>query len=251
MQNMIVQIYEIQTPEEAEKCIELGVDNVGSVLLSEKNWRQPVLKETTSVSEGTHAKNSIIPLFQEIDTLYRVLDYYQPHFLHLCENLVDHQGQEINLEPFISLQSKIKERYREVEIIRSLPLPRSGLKPDFPTLPIARKLESVSDLFLTWLGEEPVKGYIGITGKRCDLKIARELILQCKIPVILAGGLSPENIYNALMETGPAGADSCTQTNKVDKSGNPVRFKKDFAKVKKFVDEVERAEKIGPQGFEG
>jgi phosphoribosylanthranilate isomerase len=52
------------------------------------------------------------------------------------------------------------------------------------------------------------------------------------------------------METGPAGADSCTQTNKVDKSGNPIRFKKDFARVKKFVDEVERAEKIGPRGFE-
>ena len=32
---MITQIYEIQTPQEAEKCIELGVDQIGSVLLSQ------------------------------------------------------------------------------------------------------------------------------------------------------------------------------------------------------------------------
>ena len=32
---MIIQIYEIQTPSEAERCIELGVDHIGSVILSE------------------------------------------------------------------------------------------------------------------------------------------------------------------------------------------------------------------------
>ena len=93
----------------------------------------------------------------------------------------------------------------------------------------------------TWLGEEPVKGFIGITGMTCDWKISRELVVQCKIPVILAGGLSAENVYKAVMETGPAGADSCTQTNKVDKRGNPVRFIKDFGRVKRFVNEVRRA----------
>ncbi len=38
---MIVQVYEIQTPHEAEKCIDLGVDHLGSVVLSEEEWRQP------------------------------------------------------------------------------------------------------------------------------------------------------------------------------------------------------------------
>ena len=66
---MIVQIYEIQTPAEAEQCIEAGVDHVGSVLLSEMPWRQPVLKETLGVSQGTDVKNSLISLSQEVDTL--------------------------------------------------------------------------------------------------------------------------------------------------------------------------------------
>jgi phosphoribosylanthranilate isomerase len=36
---MIVQIYEIQDPWQAERCIELGVDHIGSVLLSQNQWR--------------------------------------------------------------------------------------------------------------------------------------------------------------------------------------------------------------------
>jgi hypothetical protein len=37
--------------------------------------------------------------------------------------------------------------------------------------------------------------------------------------------------------------DSCTQTNVQDKSGRPIRFKKDFVKVKNLVDQVRAAEK--------
>lgn len=223
----------------------MGVDHVGSTLLYESDWKQPGVKEAIGASKGTGVKNSIIPLFSKMDTLSRLLDYYQPDFIHLCEDLTDNQGQEINLDEYVSMQSKLKEKFPEVGIIRSIPIPGKGLTPDFPTLKIARRLESVSDLFLTdtWLGEGPVKGFIGITGKLCDLVLAKNLVFQTKIPVILGGGLSPENVYEALMEVSSAGADSCTHTNKRDGEGNPIRFKKDFDRVKKFIKEVRRAEK--------
>jgi phosphoribosylanthranilate isomerase len=242
---MIIQIYEIQTPKEATKCIELGVDHVGSVLLSKSEWRQPVLKETIGVSNGTRVKNSLIPLFQEVDTLYRVLDYYRPDFIHFCESLMDKLGKQTEIDHFIDLQIKIKEGFPQVGIIRSIPIPVEVPASGFPSLWIAEKLEPVSDIFLTdtWLGEEPVAGFIGITGQTCDRHMARDLVLQSRIPVILAGGLSAENVYNALMEVRPAGADSCTKTNKEDKEGHPIRFQKDFDKIKRFVEEVRRCEK--------
>ena len=242
---MIVQIYEIQTPQEAERCIELGVDHVGSVIQSESEWQQPILKDTIDVSDGTRVKNSIIPLFQEIETLYRVLDYYRPDFIHFCETLTDRLGHEIDLDYFIDLQLKVKERFPQVNIIRSIPIPATGSASQFPSLGIARRLEPVSDMFLTdtWLGEEPIKGFIGITGQTCDRDMAKALVLQSRIPVILAGGLSPENVYSALRDVRPAGADSCTKTNKSDPDGNPIRFQKDFDKIKKFVEEVRRCEK--------
>jgi phosphoribosylanthranilate isomerase len=245
---VIVQIYEIQAPAEAEQCIEAGVDHVGSVLLSDRVWRQPVLKETLSVTRGTHVKNSLISLFQTVDTLYRVLDYYRPDYIHFCESLTDNHGGEIDLEKYIGLQMRLRERFPEVGIIRSIPVPVMDAAPEYPTLKIAERLEPVSDIFLTdtWLEEAPMEGFIGITGRRCDWKRARELVLQSQIPVILAGGLSPDNVYEGLREVGPAGADSCTQTNKRDKKGNPIRFEKDFDRVKRFVQEVRRAEDLSP-----
>jgi len=242
---MIVQIYEIQTPEEAEKCIGLGVDHVGSVLVSLEQWKQTGIKETINASKGTQARSALIPLFQGLDPLSRVLEYYQPDYLHFCETLTTDNGKEVELEPYIRLQQKLKERFPDIKIMRSIPIPLNGFKKDFPTLSIARELEQVSDVFLTdtWLGKEPVEGFIGITGKRCDPQIAKKLVKQSSIPVILAGGLSSENVYDALVEIQPAGADSCTQTNETNEKGSPLRFRKDYDKVKRFVEEVRKAER--------
>lgn len=241
---MITQIYEIQIPQEAEKCIELGVDQIGSVLLSQGDWRVEVLREVTRICESTDIKCSLIPLFQDSNTLYRVIDYYRPHFIHFCESLTDSDGQEIELDRFIEFQSNLKDKFPEIRIMRSIPVPEEGSSSRFPTIAIARALEPVSDIFLTdtWLGKEPVEGYIGITGATCDWEIARELVLKSKIPVILAGGLSPENVYDAVLKVFPFGADSCTQTNLVDEDGNHIRFRKDFKKVEKFIKEVRSAE---------
>ena len=241
---MIVQIYEIQTPDEAEQCIELGVDHIGSVILSQDEWRVPLLREVIRLSDGTGAKNSLIPLFADSDTLYRALDYYCPHYVHFCDSLTDNDGRKIELDGFIRSQSSLREKFPEIGIIRSIPIPQEGTAPHFPTLSIARALEPVSDVFLTdtFLEKEPVTGFIGITGKTVDWEMARDLVVQSQIPVILAGGLSPENVYEAVVKVLPAGADSCTQTNQVDQKGSPARFKKDFQKVEAFVKAVRRAE---------
>lgn len=242
---MIVQIYEIQAPQEAEECIESGVDHIGSVLSSKDEWRQPLLKEMIRISKAAGLKNSLLPLFRDEDTLLRILEYYTPTYLHFCDSLTNHLGRQIDLEAMIGLQSRLKEKFPEIGIIRTIPIPpKDEGSQDFPLLENARAFTSVSDIFLidTWVQNEPVGGFIGITGRTPDWDMACELVLNTDIPVILAGGLSPENVYEALLKVLPAGADSCTQTNRIDESGNSVRFTKDFKKVEKFVSEVRRAE---------
>ena len=242
---MIIQVYEIQTPEEAWKCMNLGVDHIGSVVLSREEWRVPSIKEVIRLSEGTDTRNSLIPLFQEPETIFRTLDYYKPHYVHFCDSLIYQGGQQADMEGLFSMQLGLKQRFPEIGIMRSVPIPRNGDSADFPTLSLARMLEPVSDIFLTdtWLGKEPVQGFIGITGETSDWRIARALVTQSNIPVILAGGLSPENVYRALTEVLPQGADTCTRTNSVDAKGRTVRFKKDFKRVEAFIKEVRRAEK--------
>ena len=147
----------------------------------------------------------------------------------------------------IGLQKRLKAKFPEIGIIRTIPVPQKddGSK-DFPLLENARAFASVSDFFLidTWVQNEPIGGFVGITGLTPDWDMARELVFQSDIPVILAGGLSPDNVFEALLKVLPAGADSCTQTNRTDDTGNTIRFKKDFNKVEKFVSEVRRAEEV-------
>ena len=242
---MIVQIYEIQIPEEAERCVELGVDHIGSVLVSAQEWCQPLIRDLIRATSGTNSKNSLIPLFADQDLLYKAMDYYQPHFVHFCESLTDVQGRVRDLQPIAETQVRFKRMFPQIGIIRTIPIPLSGKALNFPTLEIACALEGASDFFLTdtWLGQEPVEGYVGITGQPVDWDMAKAVVQKSKIPVILAGGLSPENVYDALVRVQPAGADSCTQTNATDPANNTMRFKKDFEKVAKFVSEVRRAEK--------
>ncbi len=62
--------------------------------------------------------------------------------------------------------------------------------------------------------------------------------------MILAGGLSEQNVFEAIVRLKPAGVDSCTKTNALDRKGCPVRFKKDMKKVSRFVEEVQRADRF-------
>jgi phosphoribosylanthranilate isomerase len=243
---MIVQIYEIQTPEEAEACIALGVDHIGSVILSDLDWQVPEIREVIRLSQGTTVKNSLIPLFGDRNLLFSAMDYYQPHCVHFCESLVGPSGRIASLDSFIDLQKEFRQKFPEIRILRSIPLPPDSAHPlPIPTLEVAAAMEPHSDLFLldTWLPREPVKGFIGITGRTGAWEEAKAVVLETKIPVFLAGGLSPENVYDALIKVMPAGADSCTHTNMSDQKGNKIRFKKDLKRVEAFVTEVRRAER--------
>jgi phosphoribosylanthranilate isomerase len=241
---VIVQIYEIQDPREAEKCIEAGVDRLGSVVLSKGAWRVPVVKETVRMIQRAGRKSSLIPLFTHRDTLYRTLDYYGPDYVHFCDNLLSEEKKVLSLEFFIRLQEGVKEYFPEIGIMRSIPLPREETEEAFPFMEIAEPFEAVSDVFLTdtWVEEEPVAGFIGITGKPVDWNMARELVEKSSIPVILAGGLSPANVREGILNVRPAGVDSCTLTNSMDADRSPVRFRKDEGSVRAFVREVRMTE---------
>lgn len=243
MARITVQIYEIQNPWEAERLIELGVDHLGSVILSAKDWKVPLIQEVVRLTKGTPIKNSVIPLFNTPETVLRLLEYYSPDIIHFCETLTDEDGKAISYNHLINLQQAVRNQFPNIKIMRSIPIGISGKPNGVPTLKIARDFEPISDYFLTdtWLGKEPVEGFIGITGKTCDWNVARELVQASSIPVFLAGGMSPENVCEGVKAVRPFGVDSCTNTNATDTNGKPIRFKKDCGKVKKFVEEAQRA----------
>jgi len=253
MINIITQIYEVQTPYEAEKLIGLGVNHIGSVIVSEEAFKISSIKETIELIRGSASKSTLIPLFSNTYSVLQVLDYYQPDIIHFCEDLMNikRSGSTFNL--LINLQENIKKKFPEVLIMRSIPIPPAGITDFVSPVAFAKIFEKVSDFFLTDTflmnnssatipESQPVQGFVGITGQTCDWESAKILVDSTRIPVILAGGLSPDNVLNGIIKVKPAGVDSCTLTNECDIHGKPVRFKKDFMKVKRFIEESDRAE---------
>ena len=137
--------------------------------------------------------------------------------------------------------------------MRSIPIAPPSMSHLVPTLELAKVFEPTSDYFLTDTllvsdpqgdaDPQPVKGFVGITGRTCCWQTAADLVSASKIPVILAGGISPTNVTAGILETRPRGIDSCTRTNSVDDQGVPIRFKKDIIKVRQLVSAVRAAER--------
>jgi phosphoribosylanthranilate isomerase len=253
---MIIQIYEIQSPAEAEMMIRLGVDHVGSVILSETDWKIGEVKETINAVRSMAAKSSLIPLFNTPDSVWRMLDYYQPDVVHFCEALTDRPDGRASCRRLIELQQDVRQRFPQIRIMRSIPIAQSGREPAIGTLELAKKFEPTSDFFLTDTllvnpskvvdESQPVQGFVGITGKTCDWDTAAGLVASSRIPVILAGGVSPANVADGIRRVRPAGVDSCTLTNALDERGRPIRFKKDLKKVKQMIEAAREAEKELP-----
>jgi len=250
---IIIQIYEIQDPAEAEKLIQIGVDRIGSVIISETDWKIAGLKETIEQVRVSPASSSLIPLYNSPDAVLRTLDYYQPDIVHFCEALTDQSDLWAYCRQLIRLQKDVKERFPHIQIMRSIPIAPTGLEHRVPTLDIAKTFEPTSDCFLTDTlltsapdtepDTQPVQGFVGITGQTCSWDCAARLVAASDIPVILAGGISPDNVVDGILQVRPAGIDSCTRTNSLDNQGSPIRFQKDIKKVKQLVGAVRETEK--------
>lgn len=81
---------------------------------------------------------------------------------------------------------------------------------------------------------DPQTGATGATGKTHDWQVSARLARASTRPLILAGGLTPDNVAAAIRTVRPAGVDVHTGVEGPDK-------RKDAALVQKFVDEARRA----------
>jgi len=260
MGKTIIQIYEVQKPKEAEALVELGVDHIGSVLLDPAEWKNAAIRKTVRIIQQAGARSGLIPLFKDPVKIFQALDYYQPDFVHFCDVLSPFPGDQATVvceyDALLSLQLDVKDRFPQIDIMRSLSVPQAGIPPmdDIQNnlLRFVERFAPFSDYFLidTLLGQpgdqsgQPVTGYVGITGVVCDWQMAKVVIGKSPIPVILAGGLSDQNVFEAVISLQPVGVDSCTRTNAINKNGQPIRFKKDMKKVRRFVEETRRADAL-------
>jgi phosphoribosylanthranilate isomerase len=122
----------------------------------------------------------------------------------------------------VAMTRALKTRLPQILIMRAIPVI------DNTSIETAASYGGVADLLLldSW---DAGTGQFGALGRTHDWSLSRRIVDNVGVPVILAGGLGPENVAAAIAAVRPAGVDSKTRTDRLDGSG------KDLAKVAAFV----------------
>jgi phosphoribosylanthranilate isomerase len=212
-----IQVAGVRDQAEAELLVKCGIRYLGFPL------RLPVHHEDLSEEEASTIIKSLRPpacgvLITYLNQAGDIVEFCNSLGASVVQLHGDIEASE--------LQS-IKEHKPRLAIIKSLVI---GLHPIEKLLETVKRTAPYVDAYITDTFD-PNTGAYGATGKTHDWRVSRQLVRQSPRPVILAGGLNPANVRDAILEVRPAGVDA--HTGLEDVSG-----RKNKEKVKKFVSEA-------------
>jgi phosphoribosylanthranilate isomerase len=212
---MLVQIYEVQAPEEAVALARLGVDHIG-VLVGEGAFPRELTADRASAIFAAlppGVKRVALSLSADPAELARVIEQTRPDIIHI--------GAAVELFSVRDTRA-LKSAFPDVRIMRAIPII------DEASIECANEYRRVAD-FLLLDSHDPGDRQIGARGRVHDWTISRWIADEAGLPVILAGGLDADNVAAAIAAVRPAGVDSKTKTDRDDGDG------KDLDKVRRFV----------------
>lgn len=215
---MFAQIYAMQSAEEALACVEAGADRIG-VLTEEPGGPYPcgvTTEECRKIFEavGDKAIRILISTKSSEEEILAETADLMPDVLHLCA--------EFRGSP--SFREKLRMRLPSVLLMEAIGVEDESAVED------AVKRSAYADLLLLDSVAKEVPG-IGAAGVVHDWSIDRRIVEAVNIPVVLAGGLGPENVLDAIRQVHPCGVDSLTKTS-IRENGKLIR--KDIGKVRAF-----------------
>jgi phosphoribosylanthranilate isomerase len=209
----IVQVAGISGKAEAEMLVECGVDFLGFPLGLD------VHNEDISEEGAGEIIRSLLPphfgvLITYLSTAHDITS--------LCETLgasiVQLHGQVAPAELV-----RIREARPGLRILKSIVIHEGEENPTGAIDEMSALVDAfIIDTF------DPATGASGATGKTHDWRLSRRIAEYSPRPVILAGGLTPENVGDAIRQVGPAGVDVHTGVENADGD-------KDRGRVQAFV----------------
>lgn len=218
--NNFIQIAGISDENEANMLISCGIRLLGFPL------RLPVNKEDISeIAASKIIKSLIAPTYGIVITYLNIAEEIASFCDELNSTIVQLHG---NIET--SELKKLKLIVPNLVIIKSLIVGKYSL--DELKKIVDEQAEFV-DAFITDTFN-PQSGATGATGLTHDWEISKALVEYSPNPIILAGGLNPDNVFEAIIKVKPAGVDSHTGVE--NESGA-----KDIVKIQKFYNEANRA----------
>jgi phosphoribosylanthranilate isomerase len=215
IQSVFVQVYGITTTEDAAEVDRLRPDSVGVVLDEGVPTWDSVDADTARaiVTALAHVRVVALSLSTDPDRILATFKTIGPDIVHLARaDAIDDA----------TLQ-RIRAKIEPAQLMLTVPV--EG--PD--AIDVARRLSEVGDCLLLDT-KHPDTGVVGASGHTHDWSVSADIVNTLDIPVVLAGGLGPENVRDAISAVRPFGVDSETRT-----SLESDRRRKDIAKVESFI----------------
>jgi phosphoribosylanthranilate isomerase len=222
---MLTQVYGITTAADAALVNALAPDHVG-VVLDEgiSTWDSvdlPTLRAIVPELRGVALV--ALSLATERERILHTVEAVKPAWLHLARAAG-------GMPP--ALVAALRAEIAPVRLMVTIPVRDAG------ALATAERFAPCADALLLD-SAHPTTGVVGATGHVHDWSVSRRIVERAPLPVILAGGLGPENVADAIRKTRPAGVDSETRTSRDDD-----RRRKDPERVRLF---LERARAAGEE----
>jgi len=218
---VLVQLYGITTLDDAELCVDAGAEHVGLVVREgHDTWDEidlDVARDILAALEG-RVRRVVCTLATGLDQVRHTAASTRPDILHLA--------RASRFEP-----NQLAELRQTTDLPLMCTVPVTG--PD--SVALADRYAPAADYLLLDTAH-PATGVVGATGLTHDWELSAEIVRRVRTPVILAGGLGPDNVVEAVRRVGPAGVDSETNTSRPDD-----RRRKDPALVRRFVERARAA----------
>jgi phosphoribosylanthranilate isomerase len=216
-----VQIYAITSVADAVATVDAGADMVGVVVDNDR-----VVVEDRSIAEAreifaaveNRAVTVALSLGTDPERIARMVVATRARILHLS-------GGDLSRQTI----TRIRERLKGAQLMVAVPV--TGPE----AIEIARERGALAD-YLILDSRAPQEAAIGATGHTHDWNISARIVAESPIPVILAGGLSPENVAEAIALVRPWAVDSLTRTDFPGQRGH-----KDPERVRAFVRNAQAA----------
>ena len=224
---MITQIYSIQTVEEALWCVEAGVDYIGMAADTKSGLPAEVSLERGKeifAAIGDRAKKVALAVADDPAPIYEAVGALRPDVIHVC-------GNNYYVTP--EFARDVKKLCPGIQVLQAIPMTGPG------AIPLAERFGAFCDTLILDSVDPAIAG-IGAAGFPHDWAVSAEIVRRVPCHVILAGGLGPENVAEAIRRVRPWGVDSLTRTSLRLPDGT---LRKDPEKVRLFVERAHAAAK--------
>ena len=221
----MIQIYSIQTVEEALQCVQAGAEAIGVAVATGANLPAEVPEATCAeifaALEG-RAQRVLLVVTQTEEETVEYVRRLQPDILQLC-------GNRLPATPEFAAQCRTVRP--GLRVLQAVGVDGPG------AIDRAKYFAGFCDMLILDSIAPGIAG-IGAAGRTHDWSIDAEIVRSVPCPVVLAGGLDAENVRAAIEAVRPWGVDSFTRTSDRLPDGGS---RKNIEKVRAFVQAAREA----------